>query len=110
MSIINSIRRFLFRLPGKQFGYYRAIPIFVVAGASLEYLMITWRPFGIKRRRLMSGNISIATYIKFSLMAITSMMFGSQIVHNQYKPLDDLEDYVEKEMEKLKAAKELKTK
>lgn len=72
MSIINSIRRFLFRLPGKQFGYYRytfylffssiknkyplnentsifyrAIPIFVVAGASLEYLMITWRPFGV---------------------------------------------------------------
>lgn len=47
MRIINSIRRFLFRLPGKQFGYYRAIPIFVVAGASLEYLMITWRPFGV---------------------------------------------------------------
>lgn len=70
MSIINSIRRFLFRLPGKQFGYYRytfyyfffineiklhkntsifyrAIPIFVIAGASLEYLMITWRPFGV---------------------------------------------------------------
>ncbi|XP_026817548.1 uncharacterized protein LOC113556661 [Rhopalosiphum maidis] len=57
----------------------------------------------------MSGNISIVTYVKFSLMAITSMMFGSQLVHNQYKPLDDLEDYVEKEMEKLKAAKELKT-
>jgi len=56
----------------------------------------------------MSGNISIAAYVKFSLMAITSMMFGSQLVHNQYKPLDDLEDYVEKEIEKLKAAKELK--
>jgi len=53
----------------------------------------------------MSGNISIAAYVKFSLMAIASMMFGSQLVHNQYKPLDDLEDYVEKEMEKLKAAK-----
>lgn len=56
----------------------------------------------------MSGNISIAAYVKFSLMAMTSMMFGSQLVHNQYKPLDDLEDYVEKEIEKLKAAKELK--
>lgn len=56
----------------------------------------------------MSGNITIAAYVKFSLMAITSMMFGSQLVHNQYKPLDDLEDYVEKEIEKLKAAKELK--
>ncbi|XP_025203637.1 uncharacterized protein LOC112600584 [Melanaphis sacchari] len=57
----------------------------------------------------MSGNISIATYVKFSLMALTSMMFGSQLVHNRYKPLDDLEDYVEKEMEKLNAAKKFKT-
>ncbi|XP_026817547.1 small integral membrane protein 4 [Rhopalosiphum maidis] len=47
MSIINSIRRFIFNLPGKRFGYYRVIPIFVVAGAGLEYLMITWRPFGV---------------------------------------------------------------
>jgi len=69
MSIINSIRRFLFHLPGKRFGYYRcilyffttiehkyllnnnyfyrAIPIFVIAGAGIEYLMITWRPFGV---------------------------------------------------------------
>ncbi|XP_022171772.1 uncharacterized protein LOC111034739 [Myzus persicae] len=56
----------------------------------------------------MSGNISIAAYVKFSLMAMASMMLGSQLVHNRYKPLDDLEDYVEKEIEKLKAAKELK--
>lgn len=53
----------------------------------------------------MSGNISLASYVKFSIMALTSMMFGSQFVHNIYKPLDDLEDYVEKEMEKLKAVK-----
>lgn len=52
--------------------------------------------------------MSIAAYVKFSLMAITSMMFGSQIVHNVYKPLDDLEDYVDKEMEKLKATKDIK--
>lgn len=56
----------------------------------------------------MSGNISIAAYVKFSVMAIISMMFGSQLVHNQYKPLDNLEDYVEKEIEKLKAADESK--
>jgi len=47
MSVINAIRRFIHRLPGKRFGYYRAIPIFIVAGAGLEYLMITWRPFGV---------------------------------------------------------------
>lgn len=53
----------------------------------------------------MSGSISLASYVKFSIVALTSMMFGSQFVHNIYKPLDDLEDYVEKEMEKLKASK-----
>lgn len=42
-------------------------------------------------------------YVKFSIMAFTSMMFGSQLVHNRYMPLDDLEDYVEKEIEKIKA-------
>lgn len=47
------------------------------------------------------------TYVKFSIMGVLSMMFGSQIVHNIYKPLDDLEDYVEKEIEKLKADKGL---
>lgn len=56
----------------------------------------------------MSGNISIATYVKFSIIAMASMLFGSQLVHNRYKPLDDLEDYVEKEMEIINAAKKLK--
>lgn len=56
----------------------------------------------------MSKNIPIAMYVKFSLMAMTSMIFGSQIVHNRYMPLDDLEDYVEKEMEIINAAKKLK--
>jgi len=36
---------------------------------------------------------------------MTSMMFGSQFVHNIYKPLDDQEDYVEREMEKCLASK-----
>lgn len=40
---------------------------------------------------------------------MASMLFGSQFVHNIYQPLDDLEDYVDKEMEKLKAAKELES-
>lgn len=54
----------------------------------------------------MSGNLPTSSYVKFVLMAMASMMFGSQFIHNIYKPLDDLEEYVEKEMEKLKAAKE----
>lgn len=49
------------------------------------------------------GSVSTSSYVKFVIMAMTSMMFGSQFIHNIYKPLDDLEDYVEREMEKLKA-------
>lgn len=56
----------------------------------------------------MSGSVPTSSYVKFVLMAMASMMFGSQFIHNIYKPLDDLEEYVEKEMEKLKAAKEWK--
>jgi len=55
----------------------------------------------------MSGNISIVNYMKISLMALTSMLIGSQFVHNIYKPLDDLEDYVDKEMKKLISNKDL---
>lgn len=73
MSIKLAVRRFFYRLPGKRFGLYRyilffnlihkicmllyfylftiiiyrAIPLFMIAGAGLEYLMITWRPFGV---------------------------------------------------------------
>lgn len=72
MSINLAIRRFVYKLPGKRFGLYRytfflilihkicmllytffiiniyrAIPLFMIAGASLEYLMITWCPFGV---------------------------------------------------------------
>lgn len=53
--------------------------------------------------------MSTLTYVKFAFIALSSMMFGSQFIHNIYKPLDDLEDYVEKEMENLKAAKKLKS-
>lgn len=47
----------------------------------------------------------IATYLKYMAISLTSALAGSQFVHNIYQPLDDLEDYVEKEIEKLKAEK-----
>lgn len=34
------------------------------------------------------------------MTALISMMAGSQVVHNYYKPLNDLEDYVQREIEK----------
>lgn len=50
----------------------------------------------------MSGSVPFRIYVKYSLMTLVSMMLGSQIVHNYYRPLDDLEDYVDKEIENLK--------
>lgn len=58
----------------------------------------------------MSRSTPIVAYVKFSLIGLTSMMFGSQLVHNRYKPLDDLDEYVEREIKKLEeAAKGLET-
>lgn len=57
----------------------------------------------------MSGKISIASYLKYWTVSLISAMAGSQFIHNIYLPLDDLEDYVEKEIEILKADKRVKT-
>lgn len=56
----------------------------------------------------MSRSIFVTIYVKYSFIAMASMMFGSQLVHNRYKPLDDLENYIEKEMEIINASKKLK--
>lgn len=49
--------------------------------------------------------MSITSYLKYLTISLISGFAGSQFIHNIYLPLDDLEDYVEKEIEKLKAEK-----
>jgi len=44
----------------------------------------------------MPGGLSVPKYIAFMASTLLSMSFGSQIVHNIYKPLDDLDEYIEK--------------
>ena len=44
----------------------------------------------------MPGGLSVPKYIAFLGSSLLSMSFGSQIVHNIYRPLDDLDDYIEK--------------
>ncbi|XP_068629299.1 ubiquinol-cytochrome c reductase complex assembly factor 6 [Battus philenor] len=49
-------------------------------------------------------------YISFSLAAMLSMIAGSQIVHQHYKPLVDLNKYINKELEHLPENLQLKIK
>ncbi|XP_037041305.1 protein brawnin [Bradysia coprophila] len=47
----------------------------------------------------MPAGVSWSQYIKFSIAAFLAMSAGSQTVHIYYKPLNDLNVYVEKELE-----------
>lgn len=40
--------------------------------------------------------------VRFTLTAFITMLVGSQTVHNIYKPLDDLEELIEKEYNRRK--------
>jgi len=43
----------------------------------------------------MPAGVSWPTYLKFSVAAALSMIAGAQTVHAVYKPLDDLEKFIE---------------
>jgi len=55
----------------------------------------------------MPAGVSWGTYIKYTLAAGLSMVAGAQTVHQLYRPLDDLEEWVKKfeEDQKLKVKK-----
>lgn len=44
----------------------------------------------------------IGKYIGVAIIAMASMAAGSQMVHQYYQPLNDLEDYVEREIARRK--------
>lgn len=46
---------------------------------------------------------NMTIYVKVLVISALSMMAGSSVVHNYYKPLDDLEEYVEREIQRRKA-------
>jgi len=48
-----------------------------------------------KTENKMPAGVGWSRYLKFSASALLSMMAGSQVVHLYYRPLDDLEVYVE---------------
>lgn len=50
--------------------------------------------------RKMPAGVSWGQYLRFSAAAFASMMVGAQCVHYYYKPLQDLDMYVEQELTK----------
>lgn len=48
--------------------------------------------------------MSIKRYIGSAIISIVSAMVGSQTVHLYYEPMNDLEDYVQREIARRKAA------
>ncbi|XP_067642141.1 ubiquinol-cytochrome c reductase complex assembly factor 6 [Eurosta solidaginis] len=57
----------------------------------------------------MPAGVSWGQYMKFLTAAMLSMMAGSQLVHMYYKPLEDLNTYIEREMKNLKKHEETKS-
>lgn len=49
----------------------------------------------------MPVGVSWVRYMTFTTAAMLSMFAGSQVVHRYYNPLNDLDEYVKKEREKL---------
>ncbi|CAH2093787.1 unnamed protein product [Euphydryas editha] len=51
----------------------------------------------------MPAGVTWGQYLRFSMAALVSMLAGSQMVHIYYKPLQDLQNYVNKELENFPA-------
>ena len=54
----------------------------------------------------MPAGVSWPTYLKFSIAAALSMIAGAQTVHHVYKPLEDLDQFIDKFEEDQKKALE----
>ncbi|XP_037935772.1 protein brawnin-like [Teleopsis dalmanni] len=58
----------------------------------------------------MPAGVGWGQYIKFFTCAMLSMMAGSQLVHYYYKPLQDLDVYIDNEMKNIGSAEKDKIK
>lgn len=54
----------------------------------------------------MPAGLSYGAYFKIVAVSVISMAAGSQVVHEYYKPLTDLEEYVEREIQRRKSENE----
>jgi hypothetical protein len=49
----------------------------------------------------MPAGVSWPQYLKFFAASMVSMLLGAQVVHVYYRPLDDLNELVQQEVERL---------
>ena len=54
----------------------------------------------------MPAGVSWPQYLKFFVAAMVSMLLGAQTVHVYYRPLGDLNELVEQEVERLNKSKD----
>jgi hypothetical protein len=54
----------------------------------------------------MPAGVSWPQYTKFFVASIVSMLLGAQAVHVYYRPLDDLNELVQQEVERLNESKD----
>jgi len=54
----------------------------------------------------MPAGVSWPQYIKFFVAAMVSMLLGAQAVHEYYRPLDDVSELVQQEVERLNKSKD----
>jgi len=50
---------------------------------------------------MMPAGVTWKSYLSFTSAAMLCMMFGAQLVHIVYRPLDDLPELVEQEKQKV---------
>ena len=55
----------------------------------------------------MPAGMSWPRYLTFAVVSLLTSFAGAQVVHQIYRPLDDLEDLVQQELERRKKAKEM---
>lgn len=56
----------------------------------------------------MPAGVTWGQYMTFSAAAMLSMLAGSQLVHQHYKPLQNLHEYINKELRNLPEHVQLK--
>lgn len=59
---------------------------------------------------MLPPGVTAGQYIRFTCTALCTMFLGSQLVHNYYKPLKDLDKYLQSEIENLPEQEKMKIK
>lgn len=59
---------------------------------------------------LLPAGVTLGQYIRFSTAAFLSMLIGSEIVHEYFRPLNDIDNFISEEIQKLPPEQQVKLK